>query len=180
MTTIVLRTVTGAQHEILLDTPVHRKAPSERLQRAAAEASGVELAEEEDAALRFALRPGAAAWEAGLARFLQEKCRAPELLLVWLFQIGPARLLVAAAVLAGARLVYNLDPGFSAVYLLLAMIAAIYINLGTKQEGEASAYSVSIRACGGCQGSWMRMRSTADTAGADVVVSFVQTVVVSV
>lgn len=73
---------------------------------------------------------------------LQEKCRAPELLLVWLFQIGPARLLVAAAVLAGARLVYNLDPGFSAVYLLLAMIAAIYINLGTKQEGEASAYSV--------------------------------------
>jgi hypothetical protein len=77
-----------------------------------------------------------------LNQCLQEKCHAPELLLVWLFQIGPARLLIAAAVLAGARLVYNLDPGFSAVYLLLAMIAAIYINLGTKQEGEASAYSV--------------------------------------
>eukprot|EP00882_Tetradesmus_deserticola_P022768 GHRQ01024719.1.p3 GENE.GHRQ01024719.1~~GHRQ01024719.1.p3 ORF type:complete len:131 (+),score=30.29 GHRQ01024719.1:868-1260(+) len=73
---------------------------------------------------------------------LQEKCRAPELLLVWLFQLGPTRLLIAAAVLLGARLVYNWDPGFSAVYLLLAMIAAIYINLGTKQEGEASAYSV--------------------------------------
>lgn len=72
----------------------------------------------------------------------QERCHAPELLLVWLFQIGPTRLLAAAAVMAGARLVYNLDPGLSAVYLLIAMIVAIYINLGTKKEGEASAYSV--------------------------------------
>jgi hypothetical protein len=55
---------------VLLVVP-QRKVPSERLQRAAAEAAGVELAEEDDAALRLSLRPGAAAWEVWLARFLQ-------------------------------------------------------------------------------------------------------------
>ncbi len=73
---------------------------------------------------------------------VQDRCKAPELLLIWLFHIGPARLLLAAAVMAGARVVYNIDPGFSAVYLLLAMIVFIFVNLGQKKEGDASAYSV--------------------------------------
>jgi hypothetical protein len=70
----------------------------------------------------------------------QDKCRAPELLLVWLFQIGPARLLVLAAVLAGAKLasLYDLGP----IYILLAILATIFTHLGRKKEGEASAYSV--------------------------------------
>lgn len=74
------------------------------------------------------------------ASLLQEKCNAPELLLVWLFQIGPTRLLVLAAVLAGAKLAsfYDLGP----VYILLAIIITIFTHLGRKKEGEASAYSV--------------------------------------
>jgi hypothetical protein len=48
-----------------------RKAPSERLQRAAAEAAGVELPDEDEDALRFSIRPDAWAWEKWLARFLQ-------------------------------------------------------------------------------------------------------------
>jgi hypothetical protein len=48
-----------------------RKAPSERLQRAAAAAAGVELQDDEDAPLRFSIRPGAPRWEAWLARVLQ-------------------------------------------------------------------------------------------------------------
>jgi len=59
-----------------------RKAPSERLQRAAAAAAGVELQDEEDAPLRFSLRPGAPRWEAWLARVLQVRwsgqCRASQ------------------------------------------------------------------------------------------------------
>lgn len=70
----------------------------------------------------------------------QEKCNAPELLLVWLFQIGPMRLLVLAAVLAGAKVAsyYDLGP----VYILLSIIITIFTHLGRKKEGEASAYSV--------------------------------------
>ena len=59
---------------------------------------------------------------------------------MWLFQIGPARLLVLAAVLAGAKLAsyYDLGP----VYILAAIIITIFTHLGQKKEGEASAYSV--------------------------------------
>jgi hypothetical protein len=53
-----------------------RKAPSERLQRAAAEAAGVELPDEDEDALRFSIRPDAWAWEKWLARFLQVRCMA--------------------------------------------------------------------------------------------------------
>ncbi|KAF8066250.1 hypothetical protein HT031_002573 [Scenedesmus sp. PABB004] len=170
--------------DVLLVVP-QRKAPSERLQRAAAEAAGVELADDDDdAALRFTLRADAPAWERALARFLQargapprvlprrgassppprrapaypnaaaprappppqqcaqERVRAPELLLVWLFHVGPGRLAAVACVLLAARLVYAADPGLSAAFLLVAMIAGIFLNLGTKAEGEASAYSV--------------------------------------
>lgn len=50
-----------------------RKAPSERLQRAAAAATGVELADEDDddKALQFSLRQNAPMWEVRLAKFLQ-------------------------------------------------------------------------------------------------------------
>lgn len=70
----------------------------------------------------------------------QDRANAPELLLVWLFQVGPARLLVLAAVLAGAKVAswYDLGP----VYILLAIIVTIFTHLGRKKEGEASAYSV--------------------------------------
>lgn len=56
--------------DVLLVMP-QRKAPSERLQRAAAEAAGIELADEDEDALRFSIRPDAYAWEKWLARFLQ-------------------------------------------------------------------------------------------------------------
>lgn len=71
---------------------------------------------------------------------MQDKCHAPELLLVWLFQIGPLRLLVLAAVVAGMKVAsfYELGP----VYILLAIIITIFTHLGRKKEGEASAYSV--------------------------------------
>lgn len=48
-----------------------RKGPSERLQRAAAEAAGVELADEDEDALRFSIKPDAWAWEKWLGRFLR-------------------------------------------------------------------------------------------------------------
>lgn len=56
--------------DVLLVIPL-RKAPSERLQRAAAETTGVELGDEDEAALRFSLRPNAPIWEVRLARFLK-------------------------------------------------------------------------------------------------------------
>lgn len=133
------RTVKLSSGDVLLVMP-QRKAPSEALQRAAAEAAGVDLPDEDDEPLRFSMRHDAWGWEKALGRFLQDKVNAPELLLVWLFHVGPARLLVLAAVLAGAKVAswYDLGP----VYILLAIIITIFTHLGRKKEGEASAYSV--------------------------------------
>jgi hypothetical protein len=55
---------------VLLVMP-QRKAPSEALQRAAAEAAGVDLPDEDDEPLRFSMRPDAWCWEKALGRFLQ-------------------------------------------------------------------------------------------------------------
>lgn len=72
---------------------------------------------------------------------LQDKCNAPELLLVWLFQVGVlTRVLVLAVVLAGAKLASRYDLG--PVYILAAIIITIFTHLGHKKDGEASAYSV--------------------------------------
>lgn len=65
--------------DLLLVMP-QRKAPSERLQRAAAEAAGVELADEDEDALRFSIRPDAWAWEKWLGRFLQVGKQLPAVL----------------------------------------------------------------------------------------------------
>lgn len=177
--------------------PQRVPAPSERLQRAAAEATGVDLSVDEDeAAVRFKLPADAPAWQRWLARSLQarvfvvwhvvarkvsvcvyvcvcvcstvdealtlaatwrppptaqhtttphatpptqDQCRVPELLLVWLFTLGPTRLLVLALVLAGGKLASRYDLG--PVYILAAIVVAIFTHgLGRKREGEASAY----------------------------------------
>jgi hypothetical protein len=139
--------------------------------------AGVELPDEDDAALRFSLPPGAPAWQRWLARvlqvcvraqalgvapslarrrdpppwkqrlarsrtitpspFSQERCQAPELLLVWLFTVGPGRLLALAVFLAGCKLASRWDLG--PIYVLLAIITVIFTSLGRKREGEASA-----------------------------------------
>lgn len=56
--------------DVLLVMP-QRRAPSEALQRAAAEAAGVDLSDEDEGELRFSLRPDARRWEKWLAQFLQ-------------------------------------------------------------------------------------------------------------
>lgn len=130
-----------APGEVLLVMPQRRTAPSERLQRAAAEAAGVELPDEDDAALRFSLKPNTPAWERWLARLLQDRLRVPEMALVYLFTLGPTRLLVLGLVLAGAHVAswYNLGP----VYILVSILVAIFTaGLGQRQPGDASAYSV--------------------------------------
>lgn len=133
--------VTSLCTDSLLAMP-QRKAPSEKVQRAVAEATGSSSTpnQDDDAPLRFSIAPDAAAWERYLARFLQHTCHMPDLALVWLFHIGPHRLLLLALVLAGAPVAHSYDLG--PVYLLLAMIIAIFCHLGQRKPGEASAYSV--------------------------------------
>jgi len=77
---------------------------------------------------------------------LQERCRAPELLLIWLFHLGPTRLLLAALVIAGARVAAAFELG--PVYRCLAIIITIFTHLGSKKKrARPSAYSVFNPGC---------------------------------
>lgn len=124
-----------------------RRAPTESASAAAASALGQAPArragagddsDDDDGPLRFALPPGAPAWHAALATFLRRRLNAPDLALAWIFAIGPGRILVFFAALAGARVAhaYGLGP----VYLMAAIVVLVLTNLGERREGEASAY----------------------------------------
>jgi hypothetical protein len=119
-----------------------RRAPTEAAAAAAAEAHGLAPADaaddDDDGPLTFRLPPDAPAWHRALASFLRRRLGTPDLALAWLFALGPGRLAVFAAVLAGARVAsgYGLGP----LYLMVAIVVAIWTNLGDRKEGEASAY----------------------------------------
>ncbi len=121
-----------------------RRAPTESAQAAAAEALGSSPPgagdDDDDGPVRFRLTPDAPRWHASLARFLRARCGAPDLALAWLFTLGPGRLLVFAAVLLGARVAHHW--GLGSLYLMAAIVAAVWTNLGERREGEASAYSI--------------------------------------
>ena len=80
---------------------------------------------------------GCYAWEVSLARSLQAQ-RFPDLLLSWLYMLRPSRLLLAAALLAASPLAHRLGVG--PIYLLCLMLGTMFLNLGRRREGEASAY----------------------------------------
>ncbi|KAI8471941.1 MAG: hypothetical protein J3K34DRAFT_520143 [Monoraphidium minutum] len=122
-----------------------RRAPTEAVQAAAAEALGQAPRpagddDDDDAPVRFRLAPGAPAWHGALARLLQHKLSAPDLLLAWIFHLGPGRIAAFLVVLMGSRVAsaFGLGP----LYLMAAILAGVMLNLGERREGEASAYSV--------------------------------------
>jgi hypothetical protein len=126
-----------------------RRAPTEAAAAAAAEARGLAPPggeDDDDGPVTFRLPPDAPGWHRGLASFLRGRLGAPDLALVWLFTLGPGRLVVFFAVLAGARVAsaYGLGP----LYIMAAILVAIWTNLGDRREGEASAYRCA-RACVG-------------------------------
>lgn len=130
------------EHTDTLVVVPQRRAPTDATVAAAAEALGASPADEDDddGPLRFALPRDAPRWHRSLAGFLRHKCGAPDLALAALFALGPGRLLVLLAACAGARVAHAF--GLGPIYLMLAVVAAIFCNLGERREGEASAYSI--------------------------------------
>lgn len=89
---------------------------------------------------RFRLRVGATRAERLLAGFLQQQMRLPDVVLQQLFRI-PLSVIIAFVLwmmLLPLAAWFYLAPPF----ILLTMIVVIFTNLGTRQPGEQSAYSV--------------------------------------
>ncbi|GBF99362.1 hypothetical protein Rsub_12166 [Raphidocelis subcapitata] len=138
--------------DVLVVVP-QRRAPTEAAAAAAAEALGAapprggggdgDDDDDEDGPLRFRLAADAPAWHRALAAFLRDRCGAPDLALSWLFLVGPRRIGILFAVLAGARVASSF--GLGPLYLMAAIVVTVFANLGERRPGEQSAYSVFNR-----------------------------------
>ncbi|CAL5227512.1 g10497 [Coccomyxa viridis] len=89
---------------------------------------------------RFRLPTNASATKKRLAAFLKQRLRIPDVALIILFNVRPWAWAVLAAWLMGAPLASRLEVG--PLYVLVSIVAVIYWNLGTRREGDASAYSI--------------------------------------
>lgn len=90
--------------------------------------------------LSFQLPQGASSFQRQLARLLRDKLKLPEFVLVLVFGVRPWVWLATAAWIFFAPIVahYELGP----LYVLGTICGLIFLNLGTRQAGEASAYSI--------------------------------------
>lgn len=96
--------------------------------------------EDEDEDLRFKLPESATFLQRKLATFLREKLKVPDLVLIVLFSISARAWLcmILWFVLLPVARQWELGP----VYIITTILVVIFFNLGKRQPGEASAYSI--------------------------------------
>ena len=76
----------------------------------------------------------------GIARFLRHRLKFPDPILIVIFALSPRGYAMIALWYAGARVAALVE--FGPVYILCSIVAAIFLNLGERRTGEASAYSI--------------------------------------
>lgn len=101
--------------------------------------TGVPPEEDEDEELlRLRLPPDAPRWQRAALGFAQRRLRVPEGVLALAVHAGPRFWLGLLAWMAGARAAaaWELGP----IYIIATILALMLLNLGTRREGEWSAY----------------------------------------
>ena len=86
------------------------------------------------------LAASATAFERKLLLQLRHRFHVPETVLMFVFAIRLQTWLIFVAWLAGAPVAHAMSLG--PIYILGSLILVIFMNLGRRQEGEASAYSI--------------------------------------
>ena len=116
------------------------KAPPRSVREAVAGSSGADAEDEADELLRLRLPHDAPQWQRRAVHLLLHRLRLPEVLLALALRLGWRFWGGLLAWMAGARLAaaYGLGP----VYVIGTIFAGMLLNLGTRQEGQWSAYSL--------------------------------------
>ncbi|KAG2438778.1 hypothetical protein HXX76_005320 [Chlamydomonas incerta] len=109
--------------------------------RAAAARGGAASGGGDDDDERIELPANAARWEAVVVEWLRSRC--PDWVLEWVVLVRPRRFAILLAFLAGC--VAASRVGLGPVFLLVGLIASIFLNLGQRRAGEVSAYSIFNR-----------------------------------
>ncbi|KAL4437074.1 hypothetical protein ABPG75_004213 [Micractinium tetrahymenae] len=99
--------------------------------------------DDDEELLRLRLPPDAPRWQRAALAFARRRLRLPEALLALAVRAGLRFWLGLAAWMAGARAAaaWELGP----IYIIASIIALMLLNLGTRREGEWSAYSLFNR-----------------------------------
>ncbi len=98
----------------------------------------LDAGESEDTRVR--LPANASALERKLLAKLRHEYQLPEYILAIVFGIRLQTWLMLLAWLAGAPVAHKMQVG--PIYVLGSLILVIFLNLGRRQQGEASAYSI--------------------------------------
>ncbi|QDZ25678.1 hypothetical protein A3770_18p81960 [Chloropicon primus] len=96
--------------------------------------------EQEERDLRFDIESLPSHWQRKVASYLRHRLHLSDTLLSVLFALSPTGYATVLVWFLLGRLASAYDLG--AVYLLLSMVAFIFMNLGKRREGEASAYTI--------------------------------------
>lgn len=99
-----------------------------------------EVSPDDPEVLKLTLPVTAARWQRRLLSTLRHEWHLPETLIIILFALRLRTWLAMIAWVACAPLAHRFSIG--PLYILGTLIVVMYLNLGTRQAGEASAYSI--------------------------------------
>ncbi|KAK6947447.1 putative domain SAYSvFN [Dillenia turbinata] len=99
---------------------------------------GIDDDDEDD--LKFQLPQSASQWKRRLYAFMHDKMRLPEIMLMAIFSLSLKAWAIAVIWFALAPLAHKYDLG--PLYILGTGFSIILLNLGQRQHGDLSAYSI--------------------------------------
>ncbi|XP_047322966.1 uncharacterized protein LOC124926728 [Impatiens glandulifera] len=102
--------------------------------------NGLDEDDEDDDDLKFQLPQLTSAWKRRLFGFLHDKMRIPDMILMAVFSISIKMWILTISWFILAPVAHSWDLG--PLYILATGFAIIFLNLGKRQQGDMSAYSI--------------------------------------
>ncbi|ESQ52147.1 hypothetical protein EUTSA_v10017211mg [Eutrema salsugineum] len=96
--------------------------------------------DDDDDELKFQLPPSANRWKRKLYYFLRNKLKLPDIILMGLFSLSPKMWVIITLWFFLAPLAHRWDLG--PIFILGTGFSIILLNLGKRQPGDVSAYSI--------------------------------------
>ncbi|EOA27852.1 hypothetical protein CARUB_v10024010mg [Capsella rubella] len=102
--------------------------------------AGAEIFEDDDDDLKFKLPPSASRWKRKLYYFLRNKLKFPDIILMGIFSLSLKMWVIITLWFILAPIAHRWDLG--PIFLLGTGFSIILLNLGKRQPGDVSAYSI--------------------------------------
>ncbi|GAB2296467.1 hypothetical protein Dimus_030582 [Dionaea muscipula] len=102
--------------------------------------AGFDDVEDDEDDLKFQLPESANWWNRRLFQFLSDRLKLPDIVLMAIFSLSLKAWAIIILWFILAPIAHRWD--FGPIYILVSGFAIIFLNLGRRQEGDVSAYSI--------------------------------------